>query len=118
MNRLGVYIGGGEISLSVFSLLYGLFLVSGTEEAANALSNKGNLLDIILAFGIFLLSVAFAAAYLLIGVLFLKRDSAKTLSSRDKFIGVMALIALLASNFFVVNALFGQLSSHDRLSLL
>lgn len=103
MKLFSLYLYGLSLSLGIFNGVAVLFSASRLTQFAAALAAGGNLLDAATGvLGVFI-NLLLAAAYFVMGLVFLRRESAGTLDLSEAMVGWLGLLALIVANFFGVD---------------
>ncbi len=103
MRLFSIYLYGLSLCLGIFNGFAVLFAVPQLLAFAAVVSSGGAVLSAIAGvLGIFI-NAFLATAYFMMGLVFLRRESAGTLNVSDALVGWVALLALFGVNLFGTN---------------
>lgn len=114
MKLFSVYLFGLCLSLGIFN---GFAVLSGIPQLADfaaILSAGGRILDAATGMLGLFLNATLSIAYFVMGLVFLRRETAGTLNLSDAMVGWLGLLALIGMNFFGVQLISSALAAIGR----
>lgn len=111
MKLFSIYLCGLSLSLGLFNGAAVLLSASRLVQFAATLAAGGNFLEAATGvLGIFI-NLFLAVAYFLMGLVFLRRESAGTLNVGEAMVGWLGLLALIAINFFSADLILSMFTA-------